>query len=69
MVQMEIEKANDTRDRLNQRGVASVLGRSVRFVQYRERTGAAPPSVKQGRERIYSRAGVLAWARAQGLLP
>ena len=66
---MQTTQANSDHDRLNQRGAASLIGRSVRFIQYRERTGTAPASTRVGRERIYSRAGVLAWARKEGLLP
>ena len=66
---MAAQCANDDHDRINQRGAASLIGRSVRFIQLRERRGTAPASFREGRERVYSRAGVLAWARKEGLLP
>jgi len=56
-------------DRISQREAAALLGRHPHYLQRRDKRGAGPASVKQGRERIYSRAGVLAWAREQGLLP
>ena len=63
-------KAQDPgRDRINQREAAALIGRTPEWLQLRERRGTAPASFREGRERVYSRAGVLAWARKEGLLP
>lgn len=56
-------------DRITQREAAKLCNRTPEWLQIKERTGTGPASVKQGRERIYSRANVLQWAREQGLLP
>lgn len=64
---MESNKATD-QDRITQREAAAIIGRHARYLQRRDKDGSGPASIRKGNKRIYSRAGVLAWARAEGLL-
>lgn len=61
-------KAVTNPDRITQREAAAIIGRHARYLQRRDKQGTGPASIKQGNKRFYSRAGVLAWARAQGLM-